>query len=244
MMKLDPGQKAPLLVEEEEEDDDTHDTETVFMVHDQGIDLEHGEIYLFSDVEWAYGGGHDEDIIFSDPGVTYVMALKFIKNLRILSQHLDDDETIIIHQNTPGGGWVPGMAIYTALSMCPQRTVVINYGEARSMSSIIPQAATRFLMMPIDSRFMYHTGTFGGVFTGTQLDTEYVEHQKTMIRMLDIYVDAIKRRKGKNHKWSRDKLHAWLTAQMKEHEEVYLDPEEAVEYGFADAVFDGDWNAL
>jgi len=240
MMKLDPGQKAPLL---EEEDDDTHDTETVFMVHDQNIDLEHGEIYLFSDIEFAYGG-MDEDVIFADPGVTYIMALKFIKNLRILSQHLDDDEIILIHQNTPGGGWVPGMAIYTALSMCPQRTVILNYGEARSMSSIIPQAATRFVMMPIDSRFMYHTGIFGGLFTGTQIDTEYLEHQKAMLRMMDIYVDAIKRRKGKNHKWSRDKLHAWLRAEMKEHEEVYLDPEEAVEHGFADSVFDGDWDAL
>ena len=239
MIKMNPGEIPPLL----EEDDDTHDTETVFMVHDQGIDLEHGEIYLFSDIEFAYGG-MDEDVIFADPGVTYVMALKFIKNLRILSQHLDDDESIIIHQNTPRGGWVPGMAIYTALSMCPQRTVILNYGEARSMSSIIPQAADRFVMMPIDSRFMYHTGLFGGLFTGTQIDTEYVEHQKCMYRMLDIYVDAIKRRKGKNHKWSRDKLHAWLQAEMKQHEEVYLDPDEAVEHGFADAVFDGDWNAL
>jgi ATP-dependent protease ClpP protease subunit len=240
MMKLDPGQKAPIL---EEEDDDTHDTETVFMVHDQNIDLEHGEIYLFSDIEFSYGD-MSEDVIFADPGVTYVMALKFIKNLRILSQHLDDDETILIHMNTPGGGWVPGMAIYSALSMCPQRTVILNYGEARSMSSIIPQAASRFVMMPVDSRFMYHTGCFGGLFTGTQIDTEYLEHQKAMFRMQDIYVDAIKRRKGKNHKWSRDKLHAWLRAEMKEHEEVYLDPEEAVEHGFADAVFDGDWEAL
>jgi len=241
MIELKKGEIPPLL---EDDDDDTHDTETVFMVHDQGIDLEHGEIYLFSDVEWSYGGGMDDDVIFSDPGVTYVMALKFIKNLRILSQHLDDDETILIHQNTPGGGWVPGMAIHTALTMCPQRTVILNYGEARSMSSIIPQAADRFLMMPIDSKFMYHTGLFGGMFTGTQIDTEYLEHQKAMFRMLDIYVDAIKRRKGKNHKWSRDKLHAWLTAEMKEKEEVYLDPEEAVEHGFADAVFDGDWDAI
>lgn len=240
MIKMKEGEIPPIL----EDDTDMYDTESVFMIHEQGVDLEAGELYLFSDVEWAYGGGPEGADEFFDPGVTYVMALKFIKNLRILSNHIGDDETILIHQNTPGGGWVPGMAIYSALSMCPQRTVILNYGEARSMSSLIPQAADHFVMMPIDSRYMYHTGLFGGMFTGTQIDTEYLEHQKAMYRMQDIYVDAIKRRKGKNHKWSREKLHAWLRAEMKEHEEVYLDPEEAVEHGFADAIFDGDWDAL
>jgi len=240
MIKMKPGEIPPLL----EEEVDAYDEDTVFMVHDQCVDLEHGEIYLFSDVEWSYGGGPEGADEFFDPGVTYVMALKFIKNLRILSLHLDEDQTILIHQNTPGGGWVPGMAIYSALTMCPQHTVILNYGEARSMSSLIPQAANKFVMMPIDSRYMYHTGLFGGMFTGTQIDTEYLEHQKAMYRMSDIYVDAIKRRKGKHHKWSREKLHDWLRAEMKEKEEVYLDPEEAVEHGFADAVFDGDWDAL
>lgn len=240
MIQLEPGQKAPLL-EEEPEEDTVY--ENAAAVHEMGIDFEAGEIWIFSDIEWAYGGGPDADE-FPDPGVTYVMAQKFAKNLRLLSNELEDDETILIHQSLPGGCWVQGMVAYQALKMCPQNTVVLNYAESRSMSSVIPQAADRFIMMPKDSRYMFHTGRMGGDFTGTQLDTEYREWKTTQKRMIEIYVEAIKRRKGLWHKKTRPQIAKLLRDQMKEHEEVYLTPEETVAYGFADGIFDGDWDAL
>lgn len=239
MMKLKDGETAPVL--DNDYEDDAYDTETVFMVHDQCVDLEQGEIYLFSDIEWSYGTVGDD---FPDPGVTYIMAMKFIKNLRILSNFLGEDQSIIIHMNTPGGCWRAGMACYMALQACPQTTIVLNYGEARSMSSLIPQAADLFYMMPKYSRFMYHTGYMGGEFTGTQMDTEYREWKLSQKHMDNIYIDAIKRRKGLWHKKTRPQIRKILRAKMKEHEEVYLDPEEAVAHGFADGIFDGDWSAL
>lgn len=241
MIKMNPGEIPPLLVPDEEEEDLLYENATT--AHDIGVDFEGGEIYLFSDIEWAYGGAEHADE-HPDPGVTYVMASKFIMNIRMLSNLLDEEATILIHLNTPGGGWIPGMAIYAAIKTCPQRTVVINYGEARSMSSIIPQAASTFLMMPDDSRYMYHTGNIGGDFTGTQMDTEYREWKTAQKRMEDIYIDAIKRRRGTWHKKTKPQIRKMLRAQMKEHEEVYLNPEEAVAHGFADGIFNGDWDAL
>ena len=241
MIEVAPGQKAPLLVEEEEEENVVYDNAAA--VHETGIDFEAGEIWLFGDMEYSYGTAEWSEE-YPDPGVTYIMAQKFAKNLRLLSNDLPDDETILIHQSTPGGCWVQGMVAYQALRMCPQNTVVLNYAESRSMSSLIPQAANRFYMMPKDSRYMYHTGTMGGLFTGTQMDTEYREWKVSQKRMEDIYIDAIKRRKGTWHKRTRPQIRKLLRAQMKEHEEVYLTPEEAVAHGFADGIFDGDWDAL
>jgi ATP-dependent protease ClpP protease subunit len=207
-------------------------------IHEFNLDHEKREIYLFGEEDYGrhFDGG--------EPGVEYMMANRFIKNLRIL-QSLGD-EPILIHMKTCGGEWAEGMAIYQAIKACPVYCVVLNYTHARSMSSIILQAADYRVMMPY-STFMFHDGTFGLEGTVKQAFTEIEQLRISSKQMMDIYVDVAEHGpefEGKN----RAQIRRWLRDKMDRKEEVYLDAEETVAHGFADFVFGGDgtydWNKL
>ena len=179
-----------------------------------------------------------------EPGVEYAMANKFIKNLNIMIR--STDAPILIHMKTNGGFWEEGMAIYDAIKACPNEVCILNYTHARSMSSIILQAADRRVMMP-HSTFMYHMGTMGYEGTVKQFLTEVEQLKIANEQMLDIYVKSLKA-KGKLSKRSPAYIRKWLIEQMDRKEDVYLSAQQAVEYGFADEVFgaDGvyDWKKL
>lgn len=242
MKKIGPGDDPRDLHLADDDDEDLYNGETLWAINEYGVDLEQGEIYLFGFEGYTIGVGTLEDEQFSEPGVDFTMANRFIRGLRTLHLAMEPGETILVHLNTCGGCWQHGMAIYQAIKWCPNPVAVINYAEARSMSSIIPLAADRFVMMPDDSRYMIHRGTWGFDGTGTQADTEYHQLKRSESRMLDIYAEAMKQ--GSKRRWGTKRKREWLTAQMKEHEEVYWDPAETVDLGFAHAVFDGDWDAL
>ncbi len=217
-----------------------HSDDPVYYTHNYGLDLQKNEIYLFGREEYSYGYG--EMVI--EPGVEYTMANQFIKNIRTLQMH--SSSPILIHLKTCGGLWEEGMAIYDSIASCPNEVTVLNYTHARSMSSLIPLAASRLVMMP-HSTYMIHEGTFGFEGTQKQLRTEYHETMKSMEEMLNIYVARLKSQgkfKTKSEKWIR----GMLAGMMNDREEVYLNAKEAVEYGFADYVFgEGgtyDWKAL
>ena len=224
--------------------EDSYTDDSAYTVHEFGLDLSFGHIFLFNSEFYTYGAGAEEADWGGAPGVEYTMANKFIKNLVMLQNQLESNQTIVVHLNTPGGCWTQGMAIYNALKHCPNNTVVLNYAEARSMSSLIALAADYLVMMPEDSRFMFHTGTFHFGGTGTQLETEYREWKISQRRMEDIYIGALQRDHGKWKDEPEDKLRKWIKRAMKQHEEVYLNPVQAYELGFAHAIFDGDWEAL
>lgn len=209
----------------------------VYDVHEFDIDVEKRDIFLFGREE-VYMDDEQE------PGVDYRMANRLIKNIRILQAI--SDEPILIHMKTNGGFWEEGMAIYNAIKSCPNYVVILNYTHARSMSSIILQAADYRAMMP-DSTFMYHDGTFSFEGTVKQLHTEYAEVNKAGARMMDIYMNVTEDApawEGKNRK----ARYRSMKDQMNRKEEVYLDAQQAVDHGFADEIFgaDGkyDWNAL
>lgn len=217
-----------------------HADEPAYYVHDHNLDLQRNEIYLFGREEFSYGAGE----MILEPGVEYTMANQFIKSIRILQMH--STAPILIHMKTCGGLWEEGMAIYDAIASCPNEVTVLNYTHARSMSSLIPLAASRLVMMP-HSTYMIHEGTFGFEGTQKQLRTEYLETKKTMEEMLNIYTARLKSQgkfKSKSAKWIRE----MLAKMMNDREEVYLNAKEAVEYGFADYVFGAggiyDWKAL
>ncbi len=217
-----------------------HSDDPVYYTHNYGLDLQKNEIYLFGREEYSYGYGE----MAIEPGVEYTMANQFIKNIRTLQMH--SSHPILVHMKTCGGLWEEGMAIYDAIASCPNEVTVLNYTHARSMSSLIPLAASRLVMMP-HSTFMIHEGTFGFEGTQKQLRTEYHETMKSMEEMLNIYVARLKSQgkfKTKSEKWIR----IMLAGMMNDREEVYLNAKEAVEYGFADCVFgEGgtyDWKAL
>ena len=207
-------------------------------VHDFDIDIEKRDIFLFGREE-TYADEPDQE-----PGVDYRMANRFIKNLRIL-QAISSDP-ILVHMKTCGGYWEEGMAIYQAIKACPNYVCILNYTWARSMSSIIMQAADHRAMFPY-SVFMYHDGTVSTSGTVRQFWSHADQVAASGKLMMDIYLESCEDApafKG----MSRAQVRKKLRYNMDKKEEVYLTAEETVEHGFADIVFGADdkydWEAL
>lgn len=210
----------------------------VTQLHDYNIDIPSNHLYLFGEEEYGSSLGGAE------PGVEYVMANRFIRNLNILMRK--SDKPILIHMKTCGGDWTEGMAIYDAIKSCPNPIIILSYTHARSMSSLIFQAADKRVMMP-HSTYMFHDGTISVEGTVKQFYTEYERTKIAEEQMLTIYINAMKN-KGKMKNEKPEKIKKWLRDQMDRKEDVYLSAEQAIELGFADEIFGAngvyDWNAL
>lgn len=247
MKKIEPGQKPPLLFGYDEENDDQYGPEDIYAMHEFGIDVDGCQLFLLGEPSFQFGVGVQDYQDMDEASIGYVVANRFIKNIQTLQNVYGEEEKpppILIHLNTHGGSWTSGMAIYNAIRHSSMDTVVINYGEARSMSSIIPLAADQFVMMPDSTRYMFHRGMVSYEGTGTNFHTFYREYCKQEKEMLDIYVRAMSRAHGCMADKPDTIKREWLTMQMEKHEDAYLSPEEAVAYGFAHEIFDGDWDRL
>jgi ATP-dependent protease ClpP protease subunit len=191
----------------------------------------------------ANGSGEAID----EPGIEYTISNKFIRNIN-LCMRSNPDKSILIHMKTCGGWWEEGMAIYDAIKACPVPITILNYTHARSMSSIVLQAANKRVMMP-NSYFMFHDGSLDLGGTVKQVQSSIDFGKVTDETMMNIYVDAMKYTPtSKVKSWSKKRLRAWLRDQMDKKEDVFLTAEEAVYYGFADEIFGGrngyDWGKL
>jgi len=204
--------------------------------HSYNVDLRNREIMVSGEEVMSEVGGEE-------PGVDHVLAARCIRNIRILVNQ-DEIAPILIHMKTCGGSWNEGMAIYDAVKTCPVRVTILNYTHARSMSSLILQAADNRVMMP-HSEFMFHHGTYSdeGEFVTVASTLDW--YKRTADVMCGIYVDSMKN--SEHSRWrgaSRDRIRKWLDEQMEKKNDVYLSASEAVDHGFADSIFDGDWAAL
>ena len=216
------------------------DNDRIAQVQDYNLDIEANHVYLFG--EESYIG---EDLgPEGEPGVEFSMANRFIKNLNILMRK--SNNPILIHMKTCGGDWNEGMAIYDAIRACPNPTTILNYTHARSMSSIIFQAANKRVMMP-NSHFLIHDGTLA--YSGTQKQTiSFVEwYKRTEPIMLGIYADSMER-EGKFKGNPRKAILDFLRVKMDAKEDVYWTAKQTVTLGLADEIFghDGkyDWSKL
>ena len=201
--------------------------------HEYDIDIEKRDIFLFGREDYAHW---ESDL--GEPGVEWTMANRFIKNIRIL-QSISSDP-ILIHMKTCGGDWIEGMAIYQAIKSCPTHVTILNYTHARSMSSLILQAADWRAMLPY-SEFMYHDGTMSTDGTVKQYFTEAEQLKISHEQMMDIYLDSAEDAPEFEGK-SRTQIKKFLRHQMDKKEEVYLNAKQTVNHGFADTVFGGDGN--
>lgn len=207
----------------------------VHHLHEYDVDLQSNHIYLFGAQQYGEAGSD------SEPGIEFVIANRFIRNLN-LCMRVNSNKPILIHMKTCGGYWEEGMAIHNAIKSCPFPVTILNYTHARSMSSLILQAANKRVMMP-DSYFMFHDGTLGVEGTIKQVESivEFGKHATD--RMIGIYVEVMKR-DGKFMHRSKKFVQTWLRDQMDKKEDVYLTSRQAVEYGFADEIFDFNWERL
>jgi len=200
-------------------------------IHNYGINPRSREIFLHGNIEC----GEEE------PGVDYRMASTFLKNILLLNRQ--NSSTIYIHMNSVGGDWNYGMAIYDAIKASVAPVVIVAYSHARSMTSIILQAADHRLLAP-NADFMIHYGSLSidDTVMGAITASEWTKRSNDV--MLNIYAERCQQgdyfRLCKNPKYAgKDglmKIKRFLDRKMKDHQEWYLSAEEAVNYGFADGV--------
>ncbi len=185
--------------------------------------------------------GYDITNGIDEPGIEYVISKRFIKNIN-LCMRTNPDKPIVIHMKTCGGLWEEGMAIYDAIKACPSKVTILNYTHARSMSSIIFQAADKRVMMP-HSHFMFHDGSYSieGTIKVVRSAIDFDKHNERV--MLDIYADKMNE-KGEMAGKGMVKIKKWLREQMDKKEDVYLQSDKTVELGLADEIFDYDWSSL
>jgi ATP-dependent protease ClpP protease subunit len=210
-------------------------SDKIALAHHFDIDASQRIIYLM-------GVEDHPDMDWLEPGIEYRLANRFIRNINLLSSD-SPDEPILVCMKSCGGDWNEGMAIYDAIIAAPAPVTILNYTHARSMTSIIFQAANKRVMMPY-STFMFHEGTWEDYGTLKSVGSAWDFGKLSSEQMLDIYVDVMKSSlHGKARHWSRKRIREWLVTQMNNKEEVYLTAEEAVSWGFADELFSG-WPTL
>ena len=163
-----------------------------------------------------------------DTGVGWLMAGRLIKAMHVLES--DGDEPITILMNTPGGDWHHGMAIYDELRYHRgSHLTIVAYGYARSMSSIILQAADRRILMPSTTLMLHHglcthTGVSGTVIA-------WADHERDVILplMYEIYQEGMA--------WAGKKVSIKKVKKICGDADHLFTATEAVERGLADEIF-------
>lgn len=181
------------------------------------------------------------DTDYNEPGVEYLMADRFEMNLSILSG-LDPQRPILVHLASCGGDWYAGMQMFGAILTCPNPVTVLATRWARSMTSIIPLAADRFVMRP-PARYMIHDGSAAMSGTVKEFLTDADELRKSSEVMLRIYIARLKER-GPHKDKTPEEITDLLRKMIDQKSDVWFSADEAKRLGFVDGVFDGNLSTL
>ena len=204
----------------------TTSTELINDLHTFGINVEEREVFLNS---------HIADCE-EEPGVDWRMATKFNKNIRILTTGARCSEPILVHMHTVGGNWEDGLAIYDIIKSCTNTHItILAYAHARSMSSIIFQAADTRIFMP-NSVWLMHMGDMGFDGQAQSFEAEAEWAKKDHERMLEIYVESAYQSNAYKGK-SKKQIKNFIDRGLRLKQEWYMSAREAIEHGYADAVF-------
>lgn len=208
----------------------------IFHLHNYDVDLLSNHIYLM-----GVDRGYDSVEGDREPGIEYVIANRLIRNIN-LCMRVNSEKPIVINMKTCGGYWEEGMAIYDVIRACPSKVTILNYTHARSMSSLIFQAADKRVMMP-HSYFMFHDGTYAieGTFKGAQSNMDFDKKNEKV--MLDIYAERMNEQ-GSMKGLGVQKIRKWLREQMDKKEDVFLTAQQTVDLGLADEIFNYNWSDL
>jgi ATP-dependent protease ClpP protease subunit len=204
-------------------------TELINDVHNFSLNVETREIFLNS---------HIADFE-EEPGVDWRMATKFNKNIRLLTSGTSANHPILIHMHTVGGNWEDGLAIYDIIKSCTDTHItIIAYAHARSMSSIIFQAADTRVFMP-NTVWLMHMGDMGFDGQAQSFEAEAEWAKKDHDRMLDIYVESAYDSYAYRGK-SKKQVKNFIDKGLRLKQEWYMSARDAIEHGYGDAVF-GDF---
>ena len=202
--------------------------QVLYDIHNHAINLNLRDIYLHS----YYVKDDDEE-----PGVEYRQATTFIKNLHVLDQGVDP-KPILVHLHSEGGSWYNGMAIFNAVQFSQSYITMLAYSQASSMSGIILQSATLRILMP-DCHFLMHQGStdvYGGHPMAVKSAADF--EQKACKRMLQLFAE--RGIKGpyfaKRKSTTVESVYRFFDKKLKDRVDWFLDAEETVFYGLADAI--------
>lgn len=202
------SKRRPLVLEED-----------VYSLHEWGLRTETREVFVSPNPEV------DE--------IDSVVSNQFIRNIQFLDQRGNDP--IVVHMNTNGGCWFYGMAMFDAIRAARSKIITVSWAHARSMSSVVPQAADVRIIAP-NASFMVHFGS--EVFEGdAKALLSYAKHGEELCeRMLDIYAERCKATGPKFKRNALKTVKKHIEFNMKEFGDWFLTASEAVRHGFADGV--------
>ena len=171
-----------------------------------------------------------------DPEIGTKTATHFLTSLRLLES--DSKNPIVLHSFSTGGDWYGGMVIYDSIKYSSCNFVVISYGIAASMASLIPQSVYphgKRVTMPncdwmIHEGYISTQGTYRQVLSGTQWD------QTLRARTYEMYAHPCLGTgeffKGKK----TSQVENYIKRKLEAKEDWWMSSEDSVKYGFCDHV--------
>lgn len=208
-------------------------------IHAYRIDRHSFTIYVGGDP--AHAGQTEFDHGPPEPGVEFNMADRFEINLGTLSG-IDSARPILVNMASCGGDWEAGMKMGAAILYCPNPVTVLGTKWCRSMTSLIPLFADRFVIRP-PAQYMIHHGTYGFSGLTQEANTDDIERRKTTETMLRIYAARLKSQ-GMYSGMDEKNIREILDEKIRREIDVWLTADEAQRWGFADDVFEGNWKTL
>jgi len=201
--------------------------QAIFDLHNFSINPHSREIYLH-----PYLDNLDDDA----GEVEFRMSATFVKNINLLNNL--GSSNILIHQQTIGGNWCDGMAIFNAICFSKSSVSIIGYAHVRSMSSITFQAADKRVLMP-DTEVVVHLGFVGGEDRSRAMYEYIASAKKADDRMLEIYSKRCVNGKFFKERGDKEKqVYRYIKDKVtRQHDDWIMTAEEATYYGFADGVF-------
>lgn len=165
-------------------------------------------------------------IIFLTGGINDEISNLVVAQLLFLSNE-DPDADVSLYINTPGGSLTAGLGIIDTMNFIPCPVVTYIIGQAASMGSLIACSGTRGkrFSLPLAKNLM-HQPLLPGVLEGQATDLEI--EAREMLRLRDILYTIYAERTGRPHEEiaSDCERNKWL------------DAEEMVTYGLADAILE------
>lgn len=201
--------------------------DNVVLAHDYNILPAFREVFLHAS---TYDSIEEE-------GVDFKSAVKFQKNIRLLTS-VSEEDPILVHMNIPGGSWEDGLSIYDTIKECPCYVCILAYGKVQSASSIILQAADSRILMP-NTTVLIHYGSISLDSEHTVASNTIKWNEKETKKMVDIFVNRCKNSPiAIEKKWkSNSVIKKHIESQIKNQGDWIMNAEEAVYYGFADGIF-------
>lgn len=201
-------------------------------VHTYLINRHNFTIFVGGDPEAIADGG-------VETGVEFRMADRFERNLNMLSS-INPQRPILVMLSSNGGYWQEGMQMFGAMLTCPNPITVVGTKHCRSMSSIIPLAADRFLLRP-PTKYMIHRGSYAVSETDQEAETDDNERRKDNEIMLRLYVARL-REQGSYKRSSDQRIREMINRRFEKEIDVWFTAEEAVRAGFVDDIYTGQKN--